>query len=253
MKNLALLSIGIMLMFGCRDVPQVIKESWTDKPVSSWPNFALTNEISFSDTTYYDIANSFLVSTGADTIGVSCKHMFFLFEELGLSSVDLGDSFESWQMYPKNQKERRVAVKRLINKNPQEPIGQYNTMKVRDWILFELEKKNNQLYPLKIRYTAVQKNENVYAVGWGWEQKDISKPSIRKLQCYKNLDDYFYAQTIKADIHPKGTSGSPVIDKNGYLVGIVSGQEGNMTVIGGVKYLTMMFDKYDIKYNVSNQ
>jgi hypothetical protein len=44
-------------------------------------------------------------------------------------------------------------------------------------------------------------------------------------------------------------SGSPVIDKNGFLVGIVSGQEGNLGVMGGVKYLTLMFDKYGIEYN----
>ena len=43
--------------------------------------------------------------------------------------------------------------------------------------------------------------------------------------------------------------GSPVIDKNGYLVGIVSGQEGKLGVIGGIKYLTTMFDEYGIKYN----
>nr|WP_320117564.1 serine protease [uncultured Marinifilum sp.] len=253
MKKVALILIGIFLMFACRKSPQIIKESWTEKPVSLWPDFALTNEISFSDTTYRDMANAFLVNTGVDTIGVSCKHMFFLFEEqLGLSSIDLGDGFDSWYMYPKNRKDRRVATKKLINKNPKEQIGQYNTIKVRDWILFELEKQNNQLYPLKIRYKTIQKNEVVYAVGWGREQKDNSKPLVRKLQCYKNLGDYFYAHTIKIDTHPKGTSGSPVIDKNGYLVGIVSGQEGNMAVIGGIKYLTNMFDKYGIEYNKPN-
>ena len=43
-------------------------------------------------------------------------------------------------------------------------------------------------------------------------------------------------------------SGSPVIDKNGYLVGIVSGQEGRLGIMGAVPYLTKMFDKYNVKY-----
>lgn len=249
MKNIALILIGIMLMFGCQNSPEVIKESWIEQPFSSWPDFALTNEISFTDTTYYDIANAFLIDTGFDTIGVSCKHIFMVFEHhLGLNSIDLGSKFNYWNMYPKNNKEKTVTLKRLINKNPNEMIGQFNTLKVRDWILFELEGQHNQLYPLKIRYTPVKSNEIVYAVGWGMLQKDNSKPELLKLQCFKNLGDYFYIKPLDLNIHPAGRSGSPVIDKNGYLVGIVSGQEGNLGVIGGIKYLLTLFDKYDIEY-----
>jgi hypothetical protein len=246
MRYIALILICIML--GCKNSPQIIKESWIEKPVSSWPDFALTNEISFSDTTYYDIANSFLVNTGFDTIGVSCKHFFMVFQnQLGLNSIDLGNKFNYWNMYPKNNKEKTVSIKRLINKNSNEQIGEYNKLKDRDWIIFKLEEQNNQLYPLKIRYTPVTSNEIVYAVGWGVSMKDNSKPALIKIQCYKNLGNYFY---IKPSANqPHGMSGSPVIDKNGFLVGIVSGQEGNLGVIGGVKYLTLMFDKYGIKHN----
>lgn len=250
MKNATLILIGIMVMVGCQNSPQMIKEPWIDNPVSSWPDFALTNEISFTDTTYYNIANSFLVDTGFDTIGVSCKHIFMVFQnQLGINSIDLGSSFNHWNMYPKNHKEKNVTVKRLINKNSKEQIGEFNTLKVRDWIIFELDEQNNQLYPLKIRYSPVKKNEIVYAVGWGMKQKDNSKPALIQLQCFDNFGDYFYIKPLKTDTHPAGRSGSPVIDKNGYLVGIVSGQEGNLGVIGGIKYLTTMFDEYGIKYN----
>ncbi len=249
MKKNALILIISMLMIGCKNAPELIKESWIEKPVSSWPDFALTNEIRFSDTTYYDIANAFLVNTGFDTIGVSCKHLFMMFEnDLGLKRIDLGDTFDYWNMYPKHHKEKIVSVKRLINKNLNEQIGQFNTLKVRDWILFELKEQNIELYPLKIRYTPVYNNENVYAVGWGMKQKDNRRPALIKLQCVRNLGDYFYVMPLKAESHSAGRSGSPVIDKNGYLVGIVSGQEGNLGVVGGIKYLTTMFDKYGIEY-----
>jgi hypothetical protein len=252
MKNIVLILICIMLMFECKNSHQIIKESWIEKPVSSWPDFALTNEISFSDTTYYDIANSFLVNTGFDTIGVSCKHFFIVFQnQLGLNSIDLGNKFNYWNMYPKNHKEKTVSVKRLINTNSNEQIGQYNKIKDRDWIIFELEEKNTQLYPLKIRYTPVKSNEIVYAVGWGVNQKDNSKPALIKIQCYKNLGNYFYIKPSKNQ--PHGMSGSPVIDKNGFLVGIVSGQEGRLGIMGAVPYLAMMFDKYGIEYNIPSR
>ncbi|MBR8537424.1 trypsin-like peptidase domain-containing protein [Carboxylicivirga sediminis] len=250
MKHLVLILVGLTLLFGCQKSSQVVKEPWIDKPVASWPDFALTNQISFTDTSYSDIANSFLINTGYDTIGVSCKHLFMVFEnQLGLSSIDLGTKFNNWTMYPKNHKEKTVTVKQLINKDPNEQIGQFNTLKTRDWIIFELEDNSNQLYPLKIRYSPVKSNETVYAVGWGLKQKDNSKPALIKLQCVKNLGDYFYIKPFKTDTHPAGRSGSPVIDKNGYLVGIVSGQEGNLGVIGGVKYLITMLDQYGIKHN----
>ena len=150
-------------------------------------------------------------------------------------------------MYPRNRKDKTVSVKRLINTNPNEQIGQYNTIKDRDWIIFELEEKNTQLYPLKIRYTPVKSNEIVYAFGWGVNQVDNSKPTLVKIQCYKNLGNYFYIKP--SENQPHGMSGSPVIDKNGFLVGIVSGQEGRLGIMGAVKYLTMMFDKYGIEYN----
>jgi hypothetical protein len=120
---------------------------------------------------------------------------------------------------------------------------------VRDWILFEIDKKNPVLYPLKIRYTPVKTNEIVYAVGWGIKQEDNSMPALTKLKCYMNIGDYFYTQSLSPDIHPGGRSGSPVIDQNGYLVGIVSGAEGKLGVMGSINYLKNILDKYNIKYN----
>ena len=165
---------------------------------------------------------------------------------LGINKIDLGSNFNYWNMYPKNHKKESVTIKRLINTNSQEKIGQYNTLKDRDWIIFELEEKNAELYPLKIRYTRVAKNEIVYALGWPTNQNDNKKPILRKIQIFKNLGNYFYI--MPSENQPHGMSGSPVIDKDGYLVGIVSGQEGNLGVIGGINYLTTMFDKYGIKH-----
>lgn len=253
MKKLPHLAIALFFIIGCNTEPEVLRESWIEKPVSQWPVFALTNEISFDDTTYVDIANSFLINTGYDTLGVSCKHFFMLFEnQLGLQVIYLGDEFNYWKIYPKKDKEKVISVRSLINSNSKETIGRYNTMKVRDWLLFELKNYDPGIYPLKIRYTPIEKNEVVYAVGWGIDQKDNSMPALTKLKCYKNLGDYYFTQTISTNVSPGGRSGSPVIDKNGYLVGIVSGAEGKLGVIGSVNYLMQMFDTFGIQYKNAN-
>jgi hypothetical protein len=250
MKGIELIVIGIsFLSLGCTRKSQAIKETWFEKPLSQWPSFALTNEISFEDTTYSDLANSFIVTTGYDTIGISCKHLFMVFEyQPGLSTIDLGNSFNYWKLYPKNDRGNSVLTKRLINKDSQESIGQFNTLKVRDWILFEIDKQNLDLYPLKIRYHPIKTREVVYAIGWGINQKDNGIPALTKLQCVDNLGDYYYMRTLSTNTQPHGRSGSPVIDKNGHLVGIVSGAEGNFAVIGSVSYLKKMFYKYGIAF-----
>ena len=249
-KRLELVILGIaFLSLGCTRESPIIKETWIEKPLSQWPSFALTNEISFEDTTYTDLANSFIISTGFDTLGISCKHLFMVFEyQQGLSSIDLGNRFKYWKLYPKNNSGNSILTKRLINKDSQESIGRFNTLKVRDWILFEIDKQNLDLYPLKIRHIPIKEREIVYAIGWGTNQKNNEMPAITKLQCVDNLGDYYYMRTLSTDTQPQGRSGSPVIDKNGYLVGIISGGEGNFAVIGSVSYLRKMFYKYSIAF-----
>lgn len=247
--NVYLLTLIIFFLFACKNEQPIEKEPWVAKPVAEWPDFALTNQISFTDTTFTDLANAFLIETDTDTLGVSCKHIFMVFENhFGTTGIDLGDDFKAWKLYPKNKSEKSVAVKQLINANPDEEIGQFNTLKVRDWILFELEEKSKEIYPLKIRYSPVKTNEIVYAVGWGIKQENNNQPALTKLQCFNNMGPYYYVQTLSKDINPGGRSGSPVIDKNGYLVGIISGTEGNLGVIGSVNYLADLFNQYDIDF-----
>ena len=257
MAKIGIISLAITSIFfavaGCNQGPDAKKEPWIDQPVAQWPDFALTNKIRFSDTTYTDLANAFLVNTGKDTIGVSCKHWFMVFaSHQGLSSIDLGKNFIDWKLYPKNKPDHAIWIKRLINRDPSEPIGQFNTLKVRDWIIFDLQEKRNDIYPLKIRFTPVKENEIVYAVGWGIKKPKSDYPAVAKLQCYKQMGNYFYVDVLQSDGHPEGTSGSPVIDQNGYLVGIVSGAEGKLGVIGSVKYLKKLFDKYGIEYRTDS-
>lgn len=241
----------IVFIVECSSDPDIKAEPWFDQPVSEWPNFAMTNEISFRDTTFKDVINSFIVDTGKDTIGVSSKHLFMVFDgRFGINSIDLGDRFLYWNMYPKNHPEKNVKTVRMINRNPHEPIGQFNTLKSRDWIIFELSDLPEDLYPLKIRYEPVRKGEVVYDIGWSVESGN-DEPAKVELQCFQQMGSYFYTQTLTPNVPPHGRSGSAVIDKNGYLVGIVSGAEGNLGVIGSVDYLRDMFDQYGVEYQLS--
>ena len=252
MRFFRILPLIFLIIFSvCEKSPELTKESWADKPVNEWPDFSLTNEICFEDTTYFGLANSFLINTGTDTIGASCKHMFLVFRiHLNYHTISLGKDFNYWKLYPKNNPAKSVQINKLINTHHQEQIGQFNTLKNRDWIIFDLEGSVNDLYPLKIRYTPLKKGETIYAVGWGHKQQDNTFPQIAKFRFFRSLGNYYYAQALSKNINPQGRSGSPVIDKNGYLVGIISGAEGKLTVIGSIEYLKGLFDRYQVDYKM---
>ena len=114
--------------------------------------------------------------------------------------------------------------------------------------MLELKNGKNEIFPLKIRFTPLEKGEIVYALGWSMYQENLSYPELTKLKCYRDEGNYYYVQTISKNSNQRGKSGSPVIDKNGYLVGIVSGAEGNLGVIGSVKYLANLLDLYQVEY-----
>ena len=63
------------------------------------------------------------------------------------------------------------------------------------------------------------------------------------MQMFSNAGPYYYVNTLTEDVDPAGRSGSPVIDANGYLVGIVSGAEGNLGVICNVSYLDELIER----------
>jgi len=113
-----LISFYFLIIFGCSDDSSVVRESWFDKPINEWPDFALTNEISFADTTFNNSANSFLVDTGYDTIGVSCKHLFLVFKKyLDYEKIKLENDYRLWSLFPKNKPQNIVPIKRIINQN----------------------------------------------------------------------------------------------------------------------------------------
>ncbi|NQU84246.1 MAG: hypothetical protein HQ541_00660 [Mariniphaga sp.] len=49
----------LIIAYKSKPEPELIKETWIGKSISEWPDFALTNEISFNDITYRHLANSF--------------------------------------------------------------------------------------------------------------------------------------------------------------------------------------------------
>lgn len=245
MRALALGTGLLIALVGCgrepaRDGPP--PEPWTDRPVEEWPDLVLTNTIEFRDTTLRGLANAFLVDTGRDTVGVTAKHLFLvLARTFGLEAIDPGDALVQWRFPSSRDPTRVVAARRLVNRNPEEPIGDFSSLKDRDWLVFELERPIPDVHPLKLRLRPIGADETVYAVGRSAERREEPDPSVTPLRRFRAVGGYYYVRA-RPDADPAGTSGSPVIDANGHLVGIVSGAVGELGVVSGVRYLAGLLE-----------
>lgn len=225
------------------------REPWIDRPVAEWPDFALSNDVVFSDTAFSYLANAFAVDTGADTVGATCKHIFMVFENRrGVRTIALGDDFVGWSLRSSRDTTRVLETRRLVNADPNEPVGDFASIKDRDWLVFELDGWSKGVYPLKVRYAPLEVGETVYAVGRSLAARHDPDPVPSPLRVYRAAGTYYYVQPLDPSVDPEHTSGSPVIDENGYLVGLVSGAVGRLGVVAGVAYLRQVFDRYDIAY-----
>jgi hypothetical protein len=230
-------------MQGCGSEP-LEREPWIDRPIDEWPHIAMTNQVTFKGQSYDRLGNSFLVVSRSDTFAVTVKHTFLAFRQIGLETIDLGEDFVSWRVYPKGHPDRDMLLGELVNADPKEKTGEFRTLKVRDWILFRLKESCPDIRPLRIRERPVEPDEIVTAVGWARAQ-ETANPTLIRMKVYRNPGPYFYVQTLTQGQDPAGRSGSPVIDENGHLVGIVSGAEGRLGVVGSVEYLNTVLNRLD--------
>ncbi|UZO79563.1 serine protease [Aquimarina sp. ERC-38] len=98
-----------------------------------------------------------------------------------------------------------------------------------DWLIFSVKENKPNHKPLKFRTKPLKKGEDVYVVGWSY--KDTL--GAQRIYEYKyDTTDGIYHQLIqvKGPTSLGGLSGSPVVDKKGEVIGLVtSGGEDENT------------------------
>ncbi|WP_185964435.1 trypsin-like peptidase domain-containing protein [Aliikangiella marina] len=185
--------------------------------------FSGVNRIEFNDPQYNKafVGNGFLIEFENKTYAVTVKHTLLEAKTPKLTHIDFSHLISAWYIHPLREPQRFVKLGRLINRDPKEPID----MKIlqKDWLVFEVEENNSDLSILKLRTSQIQPGETLTAYGCSY---------AKQRECY--LDDYQF-NFIENDQHNlrltmgdrkmgalRGLSGSPVLDKDNQVVGIVS-------------------------------
>lgn len=225
------------------------KESWVDKPISEWPKIALINEVQFKNGDRYVhpsfkyAGTGFLIDNGKDTLAATGKHILWIAKNKQSKATEVNAALKEWVMRPKGDTQDSAVIGKLLNEDPNEVLeAKGSTIQDRDWIVFTVKKSSSNLYPLKPRYTQVKPGEKVYILSCAY---DDSLCTVHEGKVYQKYGmDILIERDMKT--HKGGCSGSPVIDANGYLIGIITGSAGskvgNVSVAISNEYLKDVLD-----------
>ncbi len=192
----------------------------TDLPRSEWPEITLINSIEFIDGTFaisYP-GCSFLLDTGDEILAVTCKHALWTGKNDKITAISLAGQVKNWRMHLKHDTTRYLIVDKLLNEDKAEKISEWNTEK--DYLVFTVKENHSEVKPLKMNPEALKKGAKLFKVGWAFKDRE-GPQQIYTANFYKYLGNAMLVQD-SVRVNQAGTSGSPVINENGELTGIVS-------------------------------
>lgn len=236
-----LVALAAGLFWKEKEVVQ-LKENWISLPSEEWPDISLVNDVQLYEKNkrYRNTGCAFLVDTGRDTLAVTAKHIYMVLQSVNLNTISFKDVIRKWSMYPKNRKSEKIVVDQLINEDTSEIINK-NILQS-DCLVFSIKNKSDQIKPLKIREGHIRKKENLYVIGWS--ENDVGKPRIYKGKYVGSLGEKILID-MKEKTNEVGLGGAPVIDSKGYLIGILSTNQGKLSKPSSVYCLKEVIKKWE--------
>ncbi|MEX1240207.1 MAG: trypsin-like peptidase domain-containing protein [Cyclobacteriaceae bacterium] len=224
------------------------KEDWITAPKEQWPQIVLTNHVQYRngdryiDPSFNYAGNGFLIDTGRDTLAATVKHVLWVARNKKTKTVRLNRDLNTWIMKPKGDSPDSVVIDQLINEDSTEVLeGSSSTILDRDWIVFTVKNAPRRIHPLKPRYTSINPGETVYIIAYSYNTSIVGIHPGKVLE--KPGMDILIKPDIGNSLPGLGVSGSPVIDANGFLIGIYSTSATdpatgkNISVAAGTEYL----------------
>jgi hypothetical protein len=200
------------------------QEPWIKLPSSQWPTIALSNHVllkngdRYIDPSIQYAGTGFLITNGTDTFAATAKHVLWVVKNK-TNNVQINNDLQQWVMLPRGTSNQLVVIDKLINEDSHEILrGNGATILERDWIIFSVKTATPNIHALKPRYTPIKPGEKVYIISNAYQD------SITTVHEGKVLNKLGMDMLIDFSPHqPRpGASGSPIIDSNGYLIGIHS-------------------------------
>lgn len=192
-------------------------------------NMALINSISFHDAQFdnKNAGNGFVITYAGKDYAITAKHVLMIAKTDQMEFVDLEGHLKQWTMYQKNSPSKYLATKKLLNSNKTEKL-EWESLSD-DWLVFSIEDNKTGFTPLKFRETAINEEESLYVIGWAYQDKE-GPQRVYEFSFVASEDNSHTLEQITGPKSLAGLSGSPIVDKEGLLIGLVaSGWEDEKT------------------------
>lgn len=192
--------------------------AWARKPVKEWPQFVLTNEASFKGHTSLNGASSFLLRTSDnDILLVTARHLIGAEGgvEPPVALTDFDKALKKWEAYPRTKPQARVAIKGLAMN---ESAGARH-----DWLLLHLTNPKSELpaTPMRARIKRANVGDVAYLIGVPYADKKSAQNVYKGKVTGRPGRNYFQFEFEPA-VKLAGFSGAPVVDEDGYLLGMMT-------------------------------
>lgn len=207
-------------------ITMVLISCSTAKSLKNTP-IGLINNVSYQDSSFdnSNASNGFLVSHNNKTYAITAKHVLMIAKTDAMKFVDFEGGLKQWKMHPKDDNTKYIVVDELLNSNKKDSLtwsymdANWNTYD--DWLVFSVKENNTNHTPLSFRKKPLKKGEPLYAVGWTY------KDTVGQQRIYEYKFDYTEGNfhnliQISGPKSMGGLSGSPIVDKAGRIVGLVS-------------------------------
>jgi len=196
------------------------------KQLTNWDQIAMINEVWYKDGSRYVHSSfeyagtGFLLDTGEDTLAVTAKHILWIAQPKQLENVAINGQLEKWWLHPKGDSTQGVFLDQLLNEDAGEMLGgPTGTIGQRDWLIFSIKEKIGNLPALKARFNPLKVGEKLYYPACPYQSKDCILGEAEVLSTHGNR--IVFTKEVPGFIG--GASGSPLVDSEGRVVGVLGG------------------------------
>jgi len=209
------------------------REPWMTENPGDWPRITMINQIEYADAEHPIAACGFLLDTGDEILAATAKHVLIYFKSESMDSVSFQGNLKAWRMFPKDSPGDLVVIDRLINENAREPLERIPSS--RDWLLFTIRERSEAVQPLRLRSTPLRAGETVYVIGWRYPDEGRQRVHEGRF-VRRDKGSVLVSIDALTDNTIPGLSGSPVIDAQGQVIGLMSTKFGDLQRLAPVDY-----------------
>jgi hypothetical protein len=214
LRTVCLLFILTLVATGCSS------QETTSKKV--FENITLVNKIEFFDPQFDQpkFSCGFLLEYGNDTFAITAKHIVKVIKTASMTALSFENNIKSWSLYSLNNRSEIVTCDKLLNENKSELLDSKSTYE-NDWLIFSIKKNLSKVKPLKIRTSPLIPGQKLYVAGWT-RTMESGPQRVYEFEYYKTIGNRILLKEVIVPEKFGGLSGSPLLDEEGSVVGIVS-------------------------------